>query len=325
MRVSTLWMTLGLTCMTVACGDDPVGGGGSLQDSGTPSAREDGGDDSKPDAGPSDPNPEPGKDGGSEPQNGEDAGTKPPDTKPQDPGKIYFLHHSIGGNILEGGVVDAYKALRSGDTLNEVMYPNDNCRGSWQNRPIDYHAFWINGVNDCTPNWDFNTAVKEAKMIIFKSCYTHDAFSDDSSPEVQAIDADGNRPNNAGVTSNNYISVYKKAMNGLKKKFKETPNTLFVFWTFPPKLNYSAQFPVERSIEFANWLRNEWDEPGDNIFLWDYRKLATDGTDRNFPTKYAQGDDHANITFARKVAPLFAKRIANIMDGKGDSTSLTGE
>ena len=69
-----------------------------------------------------------------------------------------------------------------------------------------------------------------------------------------------------------------------------------------------------------------WDEKGDNIFVWDFYQLETEGG-IYLKMGYANGlrDPHPRPDFAGRVAPLLGQRIIDVVNGKGDSTSLTGE
>ena len=82
---------------------------------------------------------------------------------------------------------------------------------------------------------------------------------------------------------------------------------------------------AQRTRNFFNWVKSQWDEPGDNIFIFDFYALETEGGLYLRP-EYASGPDdaHPNRTFSQMAAPLFSQRIVNIMEGRGDSTSLTG-
>ena len=71
-------------------------------------------------------------------------------------------------------------------------------------------------------------------------------------------------------------------------------------------------------------MRDKWDEPGDNIYVWDFRSLETEGglylKDAN-----AEGDSHPNKKFSKKAAPLFCRRVVDVIRGAGDTASKTGE
>ncbi len=49
------------------------------------------------------------------------------------------------------------------------------------------------------------------------------------------------------------------------------PDTTFIVWT-GAALTEATTTPDEaqRTREFFDWVKTEWDEPGDNIFLWDF-------------------------------------------------------
>ena len=73
-------------------------------------------------------------------------------------------------------------------------------------------------------------------------------------------------------------------------------------------------------------MKNEWDEPGDNIFVWDFFELETEGGNVLLDSNAASsGDSHHNDAFAERVAPFFVSRLVSVIVGTGDSTSLTGE
>ena len=76
----------------------------------------------------------------------------------------------------------------------------------------------------------------------------------------------------------------------------------------------------------ARWMREEWDEPGDNIFLWDFRRLETAGGSYLLREHAkSEANSHPNAEFAARVAPLLGRRIAAVLEGRGDGTSLTGD
>ena len=73
-------------------------------------------------------------------------------------------------------------------------------------------------------------------------------------------------------------------------------------------------------------MKTVWDEPSDNIFVFDFRNLETDGGLYLPDDRAAAPDDsHPNDAFAKKVAPKFGQRIVDVLEGRGDSGSLTGD
>ena len=73
-------------------------------------------------------------------------------------------------------------------------------------------------------------------------------------------------------------------------------------------------------------MKEDWDEPGDNILTWDFFELETEGGNFLLDQYSAgSGDSHPGAPFAQTVAPLFAQRIIDVIEGRGDSGTLTGE
>jgi hypothetical protein len=64
-------------------------------------------------------------------------------------------------------------------------------------------------------------------------------------------------------------------------------------------------------------MMNEWNEEGDNIFLWDFYKLETEG-ELYLKPEFASGpdDSHPNPEFSGRVAPLFGQFIIDCIEGK---------
>jgi len=82
---------------------------------------------------------------------------------------------------------------------------------------------------------------------------------------------------------------------------------------------------ASRARNFFDWVRNEWDQTGDNIFLWDLYELETEG-DLYMQNKYAisPGDSHPNKLFAANAVRLLFNRIIDVIENNGYNTSLTG-
>ncbi len=72
--------------------------------------------------------------------------------------------------------------------------------------------------------------------------------------------------------------------------------------------NKMTEDQAKSTYQFYKWMIEEWDEKGDNIFIWDFYKYETEGglylDDNN-----AVGPDnaHPNRNFSARVAPLFGK------------------
>jgi hypothetical protein len=114
------------------------------------------------------------------------------------------------------------------------------------------------------------------------------------------------------------LENYKLQYTALKNKMHEFPNNRFIVWTpaVHVKNNLSLS-EAQRTRDLHNWLLNDWDEKGDNIFLWDFYSYETDGG-MFLSDKYATSfrDSHPNKQFSSLMAPIFAKFIIDVADGK---------
>ncbi len=246
--------------------------------------------------------------------------------------KVIFLHHSTGHNIWKGGTSKiSYKLFKKGAftkwldkynqenktqiSVKEQAFPKSKPYG-WRNYPYDYYNIWVKHGGD-KPYKEEPTLEMLAKnygTVVFKHCYP-----------VSNIDKDSGKPDINSPTRT--LENYKLQYNALKQKMREFPDTKFVLWTGAIHVKKAiSEDQAQRMKEFADWVRNEWDEKGDNIFLWDFYRLETEGG-LYLKEEYAasSGDSHPNKKFSKKVAPYFGQRLTNIIAGKGDETSLTGE
>jgi hypothetical protein len=71
---------------------------------------------------------------------------------------------------------------------------------------------------------------------------------------------------------------------------------------------------------------DEWDMSGDNIYLWDFYNLETEGG-LYFKDAYAASanDPHPNEEFAGKAAKLLFNRIIDIIDTNVSGTLVSGD
>lgn len=249
--------------------------------------------------------------------------------------RILFLHHSTGKAIWEGkssgtgwlsGIFGHHEAVPewfknhneangSNYSITEQIFPKARPYG-WNNYPFDYYNIWVkNGGNKPyleEPTLEMLTG--EYKMIIFKHCFpvgniveSHDS-ADINSPEKT-------------------LENYKLQYQALKEKLHQFPDTRFLLWT-APALVESQTTPEEakRTREFVNWVINDWDTEGDNIYLWDFYNLETGGGAFLKPENAVSADDsHPNAAFAARVAPLFCQRIIDVLETNGQKTGLSGE
>ena len=185
----------------------------------------------------------------------------------------------------------------------------------WDNYPYDYYNIWVKHGNKRSYKFEptLKTLTPLWNVIIFKHCFPVSAIVEDN-------DADINSPVKT-------LANYKLQYNALKKKLHEYPDTKFILWTgaaLTEKANTPAR--AERAREFFTWVKNEWDEPGDNIYLWDFYELETEGG-LYLKGEYAASltDSHPNKKFSAQVAPLFCQRVVDVIKNDGAKTNLKGE
>lgn len=232
--------------------------------------------------------------------------------------QIVFLHHSTGGVIWDGGVAgwfDAYNAKHGTPyRITERPYPGDGY--PWDNYPYDYWNIWVNHAGDrqYKKQDTLEILTGDYDVIVWKHCYP-----------VSAVDGDTGSPKiRSDVRS---LENYKVQYEALRDKMRAFPETRFIVWTGAARVQgASDEAQARRAREFFAWVIDTWDEPGDNIFVWDFWQLETEGG-LYLLDEYAAGpdDSHPNGAFAARVAPFLGRRIADVIEGRGDTGSLTGQ
>ena len=228
--------------------------------------------------------------------------------------KIRFLHHSTGEVIWAGGVpgwFDTYNAANSTQyNITDVNYPD--APYPWQNYPYDYWHLWSDDQAAAEQVPTLESMVAEYDVIVFKHCFPVSGIGPDTgSPDITSQDKT--------------IENYKLQYAAIKDTLYTFPNTRFIVWTGAAQREAdSSADQGQRSRDFFTWVKNEWDVKGDNIFVWDFFELETEGG--NFLLdQYSSGtDSHPGTAFAATVAPYFAQRVVDVIQGRGDSGSLTG-
>lgn len=237
--------------------------------------------------------------------------------------KAIFLHHSTGYNIWLGktnryvykltqkGVVQKYLAdyNRKNKTdykVTEQYFPKSSPYG-WNNYPFDYYNIWVKnaGENPFMDEPTLEILTKEYGVIIFKHCFP-----------VSRIGEEAGAPD----INSDYKSLenYKLQYNALKNKMHEFPDNKFILWT--PAVNTKSTMTEEEAVrtrQFREWMLNDWDEKGDNIFIWDFYKYETDGglylSEKN---AISPENPHPNPEFSAQVAPLFCQYLIDVIESK---------
>ena len=236
---------------------------------------------------------------------------------PPNQATVIFLHHSTGECVWNGGVVDwfaAYnKAHKSEFSITERAFPGDAPYG-WNNYPFDYWNIWVShaGPKAFKGEPTLEMLTKSHSVIVFKHCFP-----------VSAVEEDTGKADVAGEDKR--AENYKLQYEALKKKMRSFPATKFIVWTGPALIQAETDdATAKRAQAFFDWVVKTWDEPGDNIYLWDFRALETEGG-LYLKGAYALDDSHPNEAFSRKVAPLFCQRVLDVIHGQGDRRDRTGK
>ena len=233
--------------------------------------------------------------------------------------KLIFLHHSTGNCIWEGGVsswITQYNSSKGKNyQITQLAFPKSSPYG-WANYPYDYWNIWVNhaGSQPYMEEPTLEILTQQYDIVIFKHCFP-----------VASISADVGTPNIASSTKR--IENYKLQYDSLKTKMKTFPNNRFIVWTGAALVQGGTnEASAIRTREFFNWVKNNWDEKGDNIFLWDFYELETEGT-LYLKNEYANSttDSHPNKTFSQTVAPYFSRRIVDVIEGRGDTADIMGK
>lgn len=232
--------------------------------------------------------------------------------------KILFLHHSTGNIIWEAGVKDWIKQYNKNNNTNyrieERAFPGKSPYG-WKNYPYDYWNIWVNhaGPEKFMKEPTLEILTGKYQVIVFKHCF----------PVSKIVPCTGKPTVDSDVKC---IPNYKLQYMALKEKLRSFPECKFLIWTGAALVSGSTdRASAERAREFFEWVRDEWDQPGDNIFIWDFFELETEGG-LYLKDNYARSstDPHPSGEFAKRVMPLFCDRLVDVIEGRGDSNSVTG-
>ena len=233
--------------------------------------------------------------------------------------KIAFLHHSTGKVVWDGGVTRWFEEYGREPgrkyRIDEMVFPRRSPYG-WKNSPYDYWNIWVRhaGSKKFMKEPTLEILAKKYDVIVWKHCFPVSDIEPDTGTADVASEA-------------RRIENYKLQYAALKEKMREFTETAFLVWTGAALTAGATDGEsARRARMFFEWVRDEWDEKGDNIYIWDFHELETDGG-LYLKDEYAAGptDSHPNDSFARRVAPLLCRRIVDVIEGRGDETTLTGE
>jgi len=247
---------------------------------------------------------------------------------------IVYLHHSTGRVIWEGqpslleklGVgtdqpaIPAYLEEYNDQYATDYQitareFPAASPYG-WNNYPYDYYNIWVKHGDEQYFQEEPTLKVLSAEydVIVFKHCFPVSHMQQGSSP---------GDPDSPDKTLVNYMAQYVL----LKDKMHAYPNTKFLLWTGPALLqSHTNEREALNTKEFYEWVKNTWDKPGDNIYLWDFRELETEGS-LYLKIENAAGPDnsHPSYKFGQAAAKLFVQRLTDVIEDDGTNTERTGK
>ncbi len=233
--------------------------------------------------------------------------------------RIAYLHHSTGENVWNGGVPGFFTAYNTAHGTNyqitSITYPDTGGGYPWANYPYDYWNLWVNHTGGSRDLGELNLDDLAASydIIMFKHCFPVSDIEPDSAA-TPAVSSDVKT-----------IANYQLQYAALKTRMKQFPGRKFILWTGAALTSSNTTTEnAQRAQTFFTWVRNTWDEAGDNIFIWDFYFLETGGALFMKDAYSSTGDPHPNPAFAATVAPYISQRIIDVIEGRGDTGSITG-
>ena len=122
------------------------------------------------------------------------------------------------------------------------------------------------------------------------------------------------------------MSNYKLQYAALKQRLHQFPLKKFILWTGPP-LSRQATNADEALLaqQFFDWVMNTWDQAGDNIFMWDYRSLATDA-DGYLAARHESfaGQFSSQCRVCPERRATARRRMVDVIEGRGDIAPRSG-
>lgn len=256
---------------------------------------------------------------------------------PKNDKSVIFLHHSTGYNIwygdkstikskiqrkLGGGsaVKRWFKEYNKKNGANyrieELYFPAAGQSREYGNFPYDYYDIWVNNAGNQPAGEDptLEILARDYDLIVWKHCFpVGDIMADTGQPDINSREK--------------RIENYKLQYEALKNKMHEFPHTKFLVWTGAALLEESTtREKATHTRDFFKWVRETWDEPGDNIYLWDFFELETEGgiyLKKEFAA--GPGDSHPNNPFSEMAHILFCNRIVDVIQNDGKKTKITGK
>lgn len=258
--------------------------------------------------------------------------------------RVLFLHHSTGQNIWDGDRSNFITRLFSPFSpriaskfrskanlpyyfkrynqeketqysIEELTFPKLKPYG-WNNYPFDYYNIWVKNAREKEymnePTLEILT--KKYDVIVFKHCFPVCNIQPDN--ELADINSDYKS-----------IANYKLQYQALKEKLLQYPDNKFVLFTGAAQVKaLITEDEATRAKIFFDWVLSEWDQPGDNIYIWDLYNIQTQGELYFKEEKaFSPNNSHLHESSAAQLSILLFNRIIDIITSEGSKTSLSGQ
>jgi hypothetical protein len=217
-------------------------------------------------------------------------------TKPPQPSRIIFLHHSVGRIVYAYNVADPFDGYVDSDCsdgdcdglarwfrdysqatgVNYEIYEVEWPWGHGSNDPSVYEDIFVgSGCSRAAPKSGSEATRAEIgnvcsiddlggfDVIVFKHCFTE-----------SNIDYS---------TMQRYMDSY----GALGQEFDQHPDKTFVIWNLFPHLSGTTY-----DRQFSGWLRDDFAPAHANVYVWDVFEYMTYGSSNSLYSGYAWGDNH---------------------------------
>jgi hypothetical protein len=212
-------------------------------------------------------------------------------------GRVIFLHHSVGANLIEQGGV-RQRLTNLGYEFYDHGYNADGlvlADGTWTGLSFDVPSdntdpdgladIFVQPLHD-PPDNTFSHLM-QYDVIAFKSCFSASVIESDQ----QSAD---------------YRSYYLS----IRDRMDQYPNKVFIVVTPPPQIASDTDpESAARARAFANWLAShEYLSGHSNVFTFDLFNLLADPSTNMLRTDYQvdEHDAHPNELANQTIGPLFA-------------------
>jgi len=217
------------------------------------------------------------------------------------------------GSFLPSLLAGYNKQHGSRHQIRAQAFPKAKPYG-WHNYPFDYYNIWVKNAGPAPflqePTLEILT--RQYNVIVFKHCFPVCNIQPDTSADI--------------YSDYRSLANYKLQYLALREKLHQFSSTKFVVWTGAAQVQPRAtEDQAKRAREFFGWVVDEWDLPDDNIFVWDFYRLQTEGQ-LYFQQKFSSSPEnaHPSPAFAHSAAKLFFQRLVDVIELNGTATSLIG-